>query len=67
MKIIVPMAGTGNRFVQAGYTDPKPLIKVMGKRVIEYILDAFLTRMNLFSFAMKSICKKQTWKKFYLS
>ena len=41
MKIIVPMAGTGNRFVQAGYTDPKPLIKVMGKRVIEYILDAF--------------------------
>ena len=41
MKIIVPMAGSGNRFVQAGYTDPKPLIKVNGKRIIEYILEMF--------------------------
>lgn len=41
MKIIVPMAGTGNRFVEKGYTDPKPLIRVNGKRIIEYILDMF--------------------------
>ena len=41
MKIIIPMAGTGNRFVQAGYQDPKPLIKVNGKRIIEYILGMF--------------------------
>jgi NDP-sugar pyrophosphorylase family protein len=41
MKIIIPMAGSGNRFVQAGYTDPKPLIKVDGKRIVEYILDSF--------------------------
>jgi len=41
MKIIIPMAGTGNRFVQAGYTDPKPLIKLNNKRIIEYILDLF--------------------------
>jgi len=41
MKIIVPMAGTGNRFVQAGYEDPKPLIRINGKRIIEYILDMF--------------------------
>ena len=41
MKIIVPMAGTGNRFVEAGYTDPKPLIKANGKRIIEYILEAY--------------------------
>ena len=27
MKVIIPMAGTGNRFVQQGYEDPKPLIK----------------------------------------
>ena len=41
MKIIIPMAGTGNRFVEAGYEDPKPLIKVNGKRIIEYILEMF--------------------------
>jgi NDP-sugar pyrophosphorylase family protein len=41
MKIILPMAGTGNRFVQKGYTDPKPLITVNGKRIIEYIIDMF--------------------------
>ena len=35
------MAGTGNRFVEKGYTDPKPLIKVNGKRIIEYILEMF--------------------------
>lgn len=41
MKIIIPMAGTGNRFVQQGYTDPKPMIKINGKMIIEYILDMF--------------------------
>lgn len=41
MKIVIPMAGTGDRFVRAGYSDPKPLIRVNGKRIIEYILDMF--------------------------
>ena len=41
MKVLIPMAGTGNRFLQAGYTDPKPLIKVNKKRIIEYILEMF--------------------------
>ena len=41
MKVIIPMAGTGDRFVKAGYTDPKPLIRVNGKRIIEYIVEMF--------------------------
>lgn len=41
MKVLIPMAGTGNRFVQKGYEDPKPLIKVNNKRIIEYILEMF--------------------------
>jgi NDP-sugar pyrophosphorylase family protein len=43
MKIIIPMAGTGDRFVQAGYKSPKPLIDVNGERIIEYILQMFST------------------------
>lgn len=41
MNILIPMAGTGNRFVQKGYSDPKPLILANGKMIIEYILDMF--------------------------
>ena len=41
MKVLIPMAGTGNRFVQKGYKEPKPLIKVNDKMIIEYILDMF--------------------------
>lgn len=39
--ILLPMAGSGERFVKKGYKDPKPLIKVNGKRIIEYICDMF--------------------------
>jgi CTP:phosphocholine cytidylyltransferase-like protein len=28
MKVIIPMAGLGDRFISKGYVDPKPLIKV---------------------------------------
>jgi len=41
MKVVIPMAGLGNRFIEKGYNDPKPLIKVNNKRIIEYILELF--------------------------
>ena len=41
MKIIVPMAGTGDRFLSKGYADPKPLISVNGKKIIEYVFEMF--------------------------
>lgn len=41
MKIIVPMAGLGQRFIDKGYKDPKPMIEVGGKRIIKYIIDMF--------------------------
>jgi NDP-sugar pyrophosphorylase family protein len=41
MKIIIPMAGTGDRFVMKDYIDPKPLIEVNGKRIISYIYEMF--------------------------
>ena len=39
MKVLIPMAGAGSRFQQAGYTFPKPLIEVYGKPMIQVIVD----------------------------
>lgn len=39
MKIIIPMAGAGSRFVAAGYTFPKPLIDVEGSPMIQKVVD----------------------------
>ncbi len=35
------MAGSGTRFVTAGYTEPKPLIKIGGKPMIEWVVNLF--------------------------
>lgn len=39
LKILIPMAGLGSRFEQAGYTFPKPLIEVRGKPMIQVIVE----------------------------
>jgi len=39
LNIVVPMAGRGSRFADAGYTDPKPLIEVHGKHMIEVVIN----------------------------
>lgn len=39
MNILIPMAGAGTRFQQAGYTFPKPLIDVNGKPMIQVVVD----------------------------
>src|SRR4051812_2965473 len=41
MKIVIPMSGLGSRFAAAGYKDIKPLIKVHGKPIIEYVVNLF--------------------------
>lgn len=37
LNIVVPMAGRGSRFAQAGYEMPKPLIDIYGRPMIEYV------------------------------
>lgn len=44
MLILIPMAGFGDRYLRAGYTQPKPLIPVDGKPMIERVLEAFQPR-----------------------
>ncbi|MBI4634965.1 MAG: NTP transferase domain-containing protein [Candidatus Rokubacteria bacterium] len=41
MKIVIPMSGMGDRFRRAGYREPKPLIKVDGRPMIEHIIEMF--------------------------
>lgn len=41
MKIVIPMSGRGSRFLQADYTDPKPLINIDGKPMIEHVVNMF--------------------------
>lgn len=38
LNIVIPMAGRGSRFVEAGYRDPKPLIDIYGHAMIEYVV-----------------------------
>ena len=39
MNIIIPLGGKGERFFKNGYMQPKPLIQIFDKFMIEYILD----------------------------
>lgn len=41
MQIVIPMSGAGRRFIEAGYTDPKPLIYIAGKPMIQYVVEMY--------------------------
>lgn len=41
MNIVIPMAGLGSRFAKVGINEPKPLIKVLGKTLIEHSVNSF--------------------------
>ena len=39
INIVIPMAGMGSRFAEAGYKKPKPFINVNGKPMIERVME----------------------------
>lgn len=47
------MSGIGKRFVEAGYTEPKPIIAVDGKPMIEHVIGLFPGETNIIA-----ICNK---------
>lgn len=68
MQIIIPMTGYGSRFVAAGYKDLKPLIKVQGKTMLEWIVQGMYSHEDEFVF----VCREQhleerPWLREYLS
>jgi hypothetical protein len=40
MNIIIPMAGLGDRFKQAGFNTIKPMISIMGKPMIQWAIES---------------------------
>lgn len=49
--VVIPMAGLGSRFKNAGYSKPKPLIDVLGKPMIEWAVQSFdfLSKLKSYS------------------
>jgi bifunctional N-acetylglucosamine-1-phosphate-uridyltransferase/glucosamine-1-phosphate-acetyltransferase GlmU-like protein len=47
LELIIPMSGIGKRFIEAGYKDPKPLIVVDNKPMIEHIVNLFPDEINI--------------------
>jgi NDP-sugar pyrophosphorylase family protein len=44
LQIVVPMAGRGSRFANAGFTTPKPLIPVGGRPMIQWVIENICPR-----------------------
>jgi NDP-sugar pyrophosphorylase family protein len=59
MQIIIPMSGVGKRFMEAGYSDPKPLIEVDGYPMIKHVIDLFPLESN-FTFICNDKYLKET-------
>lgn len=63
MNIVIPMAGAGSRFINAGYELPKPLIPIHGTPMIRVVIENLRPRgIHRFIF----ICQREHIKKYTL-
>ena len=63
INIVIPMAGAGSRFANAGFKDPKPLIKINDIPMIKIVIDNLKPKQDhKFIF----ICQKDHIKKYGL-
>jgi len=46
MNVLIPMAGAGKRFFDAGYTFPKPLIEINNKPMIQWVIESLNLKAN---------------------
>ena len=61
LNVLIPMAGAGSRFANAGYTFPKPLIEVNGKPMIQVVVENLNIEAN-YTF----IVQKEHYEKYSL-
>lgn len=66
INILIPMAGAGSRFVEAGYTEPKPLIDVLGEPMIKWALKSFNFLDKLKSYDLIFVILKEHDQKYEL-
>ncbi len=57
LQIVIPMAGLGQRFKAAGYKEPKPLIKIMNKPMIQWVVENI--RLSKKPYQVSFICNKE--------
>ena len=63
LNIVIPMAGRGSRFAEAGYKEPKPLIPIFNRTMIEVVVNNLTPKSNhRFIF----ICQEEHIKKYNL-
>lgn len=56
---IIPLSGIGEQFIEAGYSNPKPLIIVEGKPIIEHVVNLFPNETK-FTFICNDLHLKET-------
>jgi len=61
LNVLIPMAGAGSRFFQAGYTFPKPLIEVQGKPMIQKVVENLNIEANYIF-----LVQKEHYEKYHL-
>jgi len=67
INILIPMAGAGSRFAKAGYKDPKPLIPVFGKPMIQWAMRSFNFLDKLKNYQLIFIILNEHDKKYELA
>jgi beta-phosphoglucomutase-like phosphatase (HAD superfamily)/dTDP-glucose pyrophosphorylase len=62
LNVLIPMAGAGSRFAQAGYTFPKPLIEVRGRPMIQVVVENLNIEANYIFIVQKEHFEKYNLK-----
>ena len=62
MNVLIPMAGAGSRFTNAGYTFPKLLIEVKGKPMIQVVVENLNIEAHFIFLAQKEHYEKYNLK-----
>lgn len=64
LNIVIPMAGKGSRFQDAGYAFPKPLIDINGKTMIEVVINNLKPEEVDYKFIF--VCQREHYEKYDL-
>jgi HAD superfamily hydrolase (TIGR01509 family) len=63
LNVLIPLAGRGSRFADAGYIFPKPLIEINGKPMIQVVIENLKIEANFIFIIQKEHDEKYNLKK----